>query len=56
VDRAWLSDGAGASFGLRELGASRADTDHPRLVHDSRRIIAPWCTADEGVRVVKLSG
>jgi hypothetical protein len=53
--RRWLH-GAGAGFALRERGASRADTDHPRLVHDSRRIIAPWCTADEGVRVVKLSG
>lgn len=53
--RAWLSEDEGAHFTLRELGRSSADTDYPRLVHDERRVLALWRTADdEGVRCVTL--
>ncbi|MBI5255497.1 MAG: exo-alpha-sialidase [Burkholderiales bacterium] len=52
--RAWLSEDDGARFTLRELGHSRAENDHPRLVSDGHRVLALWRLADEGVRVVQV--
>lgn len=52
--RAWLSADGGRSFEPRTLGSSRAETDHPRLVGDGRRLLALWNTEDQGVRVADL--
>ncbi len=52
--RAWLSDDEGRSFRLQELGRTRGESDHPRLVAQGRTPLAVWRTQNEGVRVVAL--
>jgi hypothetical protein len=52
--RAWLSDDDGAHFVLRELAASAADNDHPRLLRNGSALQVVWRTLD-GIGVYRLA-
>jgi len=52
--RAWLSDDDGAHFVLRELAASAADNDHPRLLRNGSALQVVWRTLD-GIGVYGLA-
>ena len=51
--RAWVSADGGQRFTLRELDASAADNDHPRLLRQGGRFFVFWRTV-EGARVHEI--
>lgn len=45
--RAWVSNDGGRRFGMRELGISELQNDHPRLAAQDGRIAVVWRTENE---------
>lgn len=45
--RAWISQDGGRRFGLRELGSSPLQNDHPRLAAQDGRVAVVWRTEND---------